>query len=305
MEAKQIALKFLEKKYQLNMGAGKLAKLYNVSKEIIYEAKTLSRKEIEFKLPKILILDIETAPLKGYVWKLWKEDVGFERLISDWFMLTWSAKWLFEPVTHSMRLTGKEVLKEDDSRIVKELWKLLDDADIVITHNGEQFDLPKINSRFIINKLLPVSPYKSIDTKRIASKQFGFSSNKLDALALHFGFEPKLDTTFTLWKKCMEGDEVSLKYMETYNKHDVELLEEVYLKLRPWIQGHPNIGLYLESDTCTCTNCGSNNLTYLNKYYYTSTGKFELYRCSCGAIVRRRLNAFNTEKKENLLIPIQ
>lgn len=312
MEAKQIALKFLEKKYQLNMGAGKLGKVYNVSRETIYEAKEIAKEAIAIQvratrsnLPKILIMDIETAPLKGYVWKLWKEDVGFDRLISDWFMLTWSAKWLFGSEVKSMRLTGEEVLAENDSRIVKELWKLIDEADIVITHNGDQFDLPKMNARFIVNKLQPVSPYKSIDTKKIASKQFGFSSNKLDALALQFGFEKKHETSFNLWRKCMEGDEKSLEYMENYNIHDVELLEEVYLKLRPWIQGHPNIGLYMELNSSVCTNCGSNDLTYTGKYYYTTTGKFETYRCKCGALGRRRLNAYNLNKKENLLVPIQ
>jgi len=299
-----IVQSFLKKRYELNMGAGKLSNSYKTSKETIYKAKVKAREIINKKtgLPKILIIDIETAPLKGYVWRLWKEDVGFNRLISDWFMLTWSAKWLFDDKMHSMRLTGKEVFAENDKRIVTELWKFLDEADIIITHNGDQFDIPKMNSRFIVNELLPPSPYKSIDTKKIASKQFGFSSNKLDALALQFGFKPKLDTTFTLWKLCMEGDEQSLAYMEGYNQHDVEILEEVYLKLRPWVTGHPNIGLYVETDSSICKVCGSKNLVYLDKYYYTTVGKFETYRCECGAINRRRLNSFDKDKKENLLV---
>ena len=307
MSVTEIAEKFLKKKYQLNMGAGSLAKRYKVDKDIIYKAKVIAKASINIDnffnyTPKILIMDIETAPLKGYVWRLWKEDVGFHRLISDWFMLTWSAKWLFTSTVQSDKLTSEEVKKEDDGRLVKGLWKLIDEADIVITHNGDRFDIPKMNSRFIVNKLPPTSPYKSIDTKKIASRQFGFSSNKLDALALQFGFKPKLDTSFDLWKKCMEGDEESLSYMEEYNQHDVELLEEVYLKLRPWIKGHPNMGLYMELDTPVCTNCGSSNLTYIDKFYYTNTGKFETFRCECGAIGRRRLNSFDKEQKENLLV---
>lgn len=306
----EIVKKFLVKRYELNMGAGKLSKRYKVPIETIYEAKKRTKDIINStsstgsKLPKILILDIETAPVKGYVWRLWKEDVGFDRLISDWFMLTWSAKWLFDNEMYSEKLTPEEVFTENDKRIVSKLWQLLDEANIVVTHNGDIFDLPKINARFIVNGLPPISPYQSIDTKKIASKQFGFSSNKLDALALLFGFKPKLETSFSLWKSCMEGNEESLKYMEIYNNHDVELLEEIYLKLRPWIKGHPNIGLYMELNEPVCTNCGSTHLTHLQKCYITSAGKFELFRCECGAIGRRRQNIYDTDKKENLLVSL-
>lgn len=307
MSPKTIAEKFLEKKYQLNMGAGSLAKRYGVERDDIYKAKVIAKAALNStasKAPKILVMDIETAPLKGYVWRLWKEDVGFNRLVSDWFMLTWSAKWLFGNTVMSNRLKPKEVLAEDDGRIIKGLWELIDEADMVITHNGDRFDIPKMNTRFIVNELPPTSPYKSIDTKKIASRQFGFSSNKLDALALQFGFKPKLGTTFDLWRRCMAGEKKALVYMEKYNQHDVDLLEEVYLKLRPWIQGHPNMGMYMELDIPVCINCGSDELTYINKYYFTGTGKFETYRCKCGAIGRRRLNSFDKDKKENLLVSI-
>lgn len=130
-------------------------------------------------------------------------------------------------------LTPEEVIKEDDSRIVKNLWKLLDEADIVIAHNGKRFDIPKINSRFILNGCPPPSFYKQIDTKEVASRNFGFSSNKLDALAGYFNIRHKDDTDFDLWVRCLKGDKKALQYMEKYNIGDIEILEKVYLKLRP------------------------------------------------------------------------
>lgn len=315
MNVNEIARKFQTKKYQLNMGAGKLAKMYKVSRDDVYEAKRIAKADISKKelikfsqnksfLPKILIFDIETAPLKGYIWRLWKEDVGPNRMISDWFMLTWSAKWLFDSKVYSAKLTPKEVKNEDDKRITTDLWKLIDEADIVVAHNGDKFDIPKINSRFIVNGLNPPSHYKTIDTKKVASKQFGFSSNKLDMLAKTFGFSGKFDTTFELWERCMNGEEEALNYMQKYNDQDVILLEEIYLKLRPWIKSHPNVGLYMKLDEPVCSHCGSNKLEYMDKYYYTMTGKFETYRCKCGAIGRRRLNSFDKDKKENLLVSI-
>lgn len=286
------------------MGAGILAKRYGVTREEIYTAKTIARAMLNAKkkAPKILIFDIETSPLKAYVWQRYKQNVYPDQMLSEWFMLTWSAKWLFESKVMSDKLTAKEVKSEDDKRIVTSLWKLIDEADIIIAHNGDSFDIPRMNSRFIVNGLVPPALFKSVDTKRVAAKNFGFSSNKLSELAKYFGFEGKMDTDFELWAKCMDGDEEALEYMRKYNDQDVILLEEIYLKLRPWIRDHPNMGLYMELDKPVCKNCGSSELTYMEKYYYTQTGRFETYRCECGAIGRRRLNSFDKDKKENLLV---
>lgn len=254
----------------------------------------------KIKLPKILIIDIETAPLRAYVWSRWKQNVYLDQTISEWFMLTWSAKWLFSNTIYSARLTSQESLNEDDKRITKELWELINEADIVVAHNGNSFDIPKINTRFLLNGLPPTKPFQSIDTKIIAAKQFGFSSNKLDALARYFGFKVKLDTEFELWDKCLRGDEEALKYMEEYNQHDVELLEEVYLKLRPWIKNHPNIGLYAEADTPVCGNCGSPHLQEDGEYY-TQVGRYKVYRCECGALSRVRISNIPKKKRDVLL----
>ena len=217
-------------------------------------------------------------------------------------MLTWSAKWLYTSDVMSDRLSKYEALHEDASRIVRGLHKLLDEADIVIAHNGDSFDLPKIRSRAIVNGLKPNLYYKQIDTKKIASKQFGFDSNSLNALAKEFGIDTKYSTDMNLWVRCMEGDEEALEYMEYYNKHDVEILEEVYLKLRPWVRNHPNVNMYNEMDEQACGNCGHKHLTPKG-YYYTQVNKFKTYVCdSCGAVNRDR----KAEKlsKDNLLIPL-
>lgn len=87
-------------------------------------------------LPKILIFDIETAPLLGYVWRLFKQNVAISQLenSANYFLLTWSAKWLFQDEIMNDRLTSEEAINEDDERITKSLWTLLDEADIVVAH---------------------------------------------------------------------------------------------------------------------------------------------------------------------------
>ena len=308
-EINELVEEFLSRKYMLDMGKGKLASYLKTTPENIVMAKKLARKSLLVnnksnnftKLPKILIFDLETSPLRAYVWRRWKQNIYLDQTISEWFLLTYSAKFLFDDKIYSGRLTGDEVKAEDDSRIIKDLWNLINEADIIIAHNGEAFDTPKMNARFIINGLPPTSPYQQIDTKKVAAKQFGFSSNKLDALARYFGFECKMDTDFELWAKCMDGDEESLAYMEEYNKHDVTLLEEVYLRLRPWINAHPNVGLYIESDVPVCSHCGSDHLHH-DGSYYTQAGKYDTYRCDCGALSRVRSSSLSKDHKKRLFV---
>ena len=254
---------------------------------------------------KILILDIETSPLLAHVFNLWKQDIYLDQIVSDWFMLTWAAKWLGSEVVHSNRLTSEEALAQNDRRIVKNLWILLDEADIVVAHYGDRFDLPKIRSRFLVHGLIPPSSYKQIDTKSIASKEFGFSSNKLDALAGLLGLEGKDKTDFLLWKGCMEGREESLFNMEKYNVKDILVLEEVYLALRPYIKGHPNLDLYIDSDKSLCPSCGFDTLVPIpGKFFYTQAVRYQLYRCTnCGAISRAKKGTPYINKKQISAIP--
>lgn len=276
------------KPYLKRMGKGLLSKRYKISQDDVVKAKNLTN--IGRYIPKILIFDIETAPIKAYIWKLWKTDVHPEQIINDWFCMAWSAKWLYSKYTLGEVLTSEEIKNEDDSRIMTNLWNLINEADIVVSHNGNKFDIPRINSRFILNGLTPTKPYFSIDTCQVARRQFGFSSNKLDALATYFNMPHKMETTFDLWKRCLDGDSEALQYMLDYNKKDVVILEELYLKLRPWIKNHPNIG-NLGGIKNVCATCGSENITEIpDKFYYTSVGTYQLFRCNeCDAISRGRV----------------
>lgn len=256
-------------------------------------------------LPKILILDIETAPNRAYVWRLWKQNVYLDQIISNWFILTWAAKWVNNDTIYSEKLNEEEIYLEDDKRIMKKLWTMLDDADIMIAHNGNSFDIPKINSRFLINQLPPPSSYKQIDTKIIAKKQFGFESNKLDHLANQLGIEGKCDTDFTLWSKCMNGDQEAMEYMEFYNRKDVTILEKVYFKLRPYITGHPNLDMYYDDSQPHCPNCGSKSLIpEIDKKFYTQAVQYQLYRCKeCNSLSRAKKGDKLMYKKQISAIP--
>lgn len=254
---------------------------------------------------RILILDIETAPIRAKVWDIWNQNVGIDQIDNDWFILTWSAKWLFEKKVYSARLTGKEAIQQKDNRILKGVWHLLNEADIVIAHNGDKFDLPRLNTRFIINRLSPPLPYQSIDTLKTVKRQFAFTSNKLDFVNKVLSLERKQKNEgMPMWNKCYMGDEKALKEMEKYNIKDVRILEETYLRLRPWIKPHPNMGLFiLDEKTWHCPSCGSSELKDMGKLYYTTANAYEQFRCdNCQATGRKRVTNLNVKQRRFLLM---
>ena len=133
--------------------------------------------------PKVLIYDIETAPIVAHVWSLWKNDVGLNQIQSDWHLLSWSAKWLDDPPSKIMYADQRAKRNiQDDKKLLKGIWDLLNECDIVITQNGKKFDQKKLNARFILNGFQPPSSYKHIDTCEIARRHFAFTSNKLQYL---------------------------------------------------------------------------------------------------------------------------
>lgn len=585
-EINKILEKFTKKPYLVKMGAKKIARRYHFTEDNVREARRIWHNKYcflidapilaESKEPKILILDIETAPMKAFVWKRWKENVSLEQTISEWFMICWSAKWLGSNTIYSGCLTPEEILNEDDKRITESIAELLDECDVAVAYNGcvekdtpilmkdftwrkagelkegdeiiafeeglspnmplrdsngkwnnplgrprklklakvtynnisieecvkvkftngyelittynhpwlmktasdnflkwrdsidlkpgdrvirickpweinnsyegawmsgfiegegslikdnnhpsaiqwcqrptmvkeradkyadildikrfdyvphanceigrgdcvytntmggkwqvfkwlgslrlerlsshvdyenlgflygqnsdtnDQetlyvesvepcgeheiaqlstttgtyiadgfamhncaFDFPKIQTRMIVNGIKPVSAYKVIDPKIIAKKQFGFSSNKLDSLARMFGFNTKLETSFELWRDCMNGKQEALDYMVKYNQYDVELLEKVYLKIVPYAKGLPNLNVYRSQEKLICPVCGCEHIEQIEDYH-TNTNTYDQYRCKdCGAISRaRKTNKIN---RNNFLIPL-
>lgn len=253
-------------------------------------------------LPRILVFDIETAPMEVYVWGLYKQRISHENVISDWFILSWSAKWLFSKEVKADVLTPEEAVRGDDSRICKSIWHLFESADIVIAHNAFRFDIRRLNARWMLNRLTPPSPYQVIDTLKHAQKMAFLASHKLDFLSRLFFNKQKIETNYDLWKRCKRGDPEALEYMVQYNRKDVKLLEEVYLYIRPWIRPHPTTGLFIEGNEPVCATCGSDKLVPTDPYV-TSAGIYPGFRCKkCGAISRGRFTRVPLARKKKFLV---
>jgi len=254
---------------------------------------------------RVLLLDIETSPNKAYAWGLWHELRSTTFLTSNWFIMCWCAKWLndkkgiMSASIHESSTYKKD--PENDKELLLKLQKLLDEADIVIAHNGIKFDCKKINTRFIMNDIKPPSPYKILDTLKATRASFSFTSNRLDDLGKFLKVGKKIDTGgFDLWKRCLNGDKKSWDKMVKYCKQDVILLEKVYKKIRPFIKHHPNSGVYLDHIRPVCPKCGKDKIWYRG-FAYTAAGKFRRFQCiKCGGWGREKHNLLSKSKKVNL-----
>lgn len=248
-----------------------------------------------------IILDIETAPSLAYVWGVWKQNIGQDMLLSHTYIMSCSIKELGNP-----NVMYFENRTDNDKEIVQKIIDELDKSDFVIAHNGKKFDLPLIKARAVCHNIKPPSPFKIIDTLDIAKKEFRFIKNTLENLAIELQVPlRKLSHNkfpgFKLWLGCIQHNEEAWQEMKKYNIIDVEVLEEVYLKLRPWSSNHPNIIVASDSEDKACPKCGSHNIIR-SGYYYTNKGKYQRYACnSCGAWSSETYVINTKAKRESLL----
>ena len=228
---------------------------------------------------KILSYDLETFPNVAYVWGKYEQDVI--EYVEEGHLLSWSAKWLGgKLITKGLDdYPGYKSGSRDDKALVKDLHELFNEADILIAHNGDQFDIRKANERFLHYALPPPEPYKTIDTKKVAKRYFYFNSNSLNELGKHLGLGEKVKHPgFQLWLDCKAADPKAWALMKKYNKQDVVLLEQIYIVLRPWIQTHPPVAM-----RGSCPNCGSPSLQSRGQGF-NKRGSYNKYQCkNCGA----------------------
>ena len=249
--------------------------------------------------PNILLLDIETLPLELFSWNVGKAFVSHDNIIKEWSVLSWAGKWLLDDEVFGEVCTPQEAIDRDDVRILRELWHVMDKADVIIAHNGRRFDIRKINARFIAHGFVPPSPYDVVDTYKDIRGVAAFTSFKQDYLTKFFGLNEKLDTNFDLWKRCSNGDQEALDEMFTYNKQDIAGLEDLYLEFRAWFKKHPSLNLfYGDMQDGRCPRCGSTDTEQLTgKYYYTMAGRYKTHRCNdCGGLSRKGATTVTNSK---------
>lgn len=246
---------------------------------------------------KVLFWDIETAPTQAWVWKMWKENISPAQIIEPGHVLCWSAAWEGDD-----DVTWDAVWESGQAHCLRNLHKLLSEADVNVSYNGDHFDLPTVNAAFLKYGLAPPPPSQSVDLYQVVKKKFRLLSNRMDYIAKMLGHEGKKETGgFELWSKVMEGDVQAREKMVEYNIQDIEVLEFLYYKLLPWIPKHPQRGHFSDDDHC-CPTCGSINVQKRG-FHRTKVYSYQRYQClDCGAWSRERLR--DKEQPVNALVGV-
>lgn len=232
--------------------------------------------------PRVLVLDIETRPMLVHTWGMFQQNIGPAQVVDWGGLLCFAYKWDGEDeigFSAEWHRGGKE-------RMVREAWRLLNDADAIVGWNSARFDVRHFNAEFQRAGLSRPTPYRNVDLMRAQKRDAFMMSNKLESRRLWLGEDGKADTGgFALWRGCMDGDAESRRLMEEYNRRDVEITQEEFDRMRSggWVRNLPNLSIH---GGHVCPSCGSDRLQ-AHKPYRAETRAYALWVCQdCGTASR-------------------
>lgn len=244
---------------------------------------------------KILFLDIETSLAKVYTYGLWDQNISIANIVEHPRMIAYTAKWLGKKKVYAF-----SEYHQSRTEMLESIHELLDEADLVAGWNSRKFDTKWINSEFMVEKMLPPSPYKQLDLMQETKRNARFLSNKLDYISDRLLEDGKIDYNMAkMWIKVNDPNTSDAERKKEWNamlkyaKKDTVLLEPLFIELLPWLRlPHP-----VQHGEDKCRNCGSNDLEKRG-YAKTLNGSYQRYQCrSCGSWSRGNARVTNTNMR--------
>lgn len=235
---------------------------------------------------KRLFLDIETCPCIGSFWRPgYNVTLSHENIEVQARIITAAYRWQGEKKVQALIWDEQKQgggpfgpFNQSDERLVRTLVPVMNEADEIVAHYGDGFDVPWIRTRAMFHGVVG-GIWKTVDTKAWASKYFFLPSNKLDAIAKYLGIGTKIRTEYDLWRDITFRDSSeALAKMVKYNKHDVELLEEVFHYLSKFCSPHTHLGVLEGKPKWTCPRCSGDTVHRVNiRASTTGTVKHEMH----------------------------
>lgn len=260
--------KFLEEnRGYLKWGKRKLARKFKVTAQLITEIKhEINSVSLNKKGFRRLIFDIETSPNIGWFWKsTWNTNIGTNQIIEERKVICISYKWENEDKVYN--LVWDE--NKNDESILREFSKIAYQADELVAHNGDRFDIPWLRTRCLFYNIPFPTYIKTLDTLKKVKSMFNFQSNRLDYIAKFLGLGGKIEISPEVWKSVVFTPTNTKEYkdaiyeMTTYCNYDVVLLEDVFHKIENYIKPVNHVGVHLGNESWSCPMCGSTNVKYL------------------------------------------
>jgi hypothetical protein len=237
-------------------------------KEVRLENIIISDK-IQNNQGKVLIYDIETSYNIGKFWRVgYNLNINSGDIIHERAIICISYKWLGGEQVYNLTWDKNQC----DKFLLEQFIPILDEADMIVAHNGDRYDLKFIKTRALKHNLKMLINYKQFDTLKVAKAKFMFNSNKLDYISKFLGAEGKISTEMKLWddiilRKCPKA----LIKMLDYCDEDVRQLEVVYNALVSWENPKFHVGVINGKVKQTSPITGSVNIKHI-KQMVTNSG---------------------------------
>lgn len=230
---------------------------------------------------KRLFFDVETSYCTGWFWRpSYKTSISYNQIFQESKIICICYK--FEGDKDVSYLTWD---KGCDKKMMDKFFKIINEADECISHNGNNFDVKWIRTRFLTHGYTSMPEIKSIDTLRMARTKFKFNSNKLNDIGITLGLGKKIDTGgIDLWHDIiLRNDKIALKKMVEYCQQDVILLEKIFLKIKGFSPVRTHRAVQIDGERYDCPECTSINV-FLQNTRTTSFGVLQRQMCckDCG-----------------------
>lgn len=285
-----------------------IASRLNIGKSTVNDVwNRMNKSEAEpSNTPRIMFFDLESAATIAATFGRFKTNIGHDNVIKEggWLL---SAAWKYKGDidVSSVVCSSEEAIACNDERIVASLYDAFEQADIVVAHAANRFDIPLFRSRLALHGFNMHKSVKIIDTLQVA-RNMKFNSNKLDSLASYFNLEQKRQHEgINLWIRCQQGDEKALKELELYNVQDIVVLEQLYNKLKAYDRKPANLALYFDDNKHRCPACASAAVEPTANIVYTQVSAFtEMICLDCGHRSKQRSNINSKQKRSSLLLTV-
>lgn len=253
------------KKFKINNTQAKLLGLsLNTSKTYRLDLEAQQRLKIirqKANAVKRLFFDIETSPNICYSWRIgYNISLGFENIIDERKIICISYKWESDDKIHTLTWDKNFC----DRQMLIDFIEVANQADELIAHNGDRFDIKWIRTRCIYHRIPMFPNYRTLDTLKKAKSGFNFNSNRLDYIAQFLGVGAKVKHSgFDMWKGVMKGDKEALKEMVNYCEGDIIVLEDVFLTMQNYIKPNTHAGVLNNNLKYSCPTCGGEHSTLI------------------------------------------
>ena len=251
-------------------------------------------------IAKILFWDTEITPLLLVKFDLKPEYVRPANIVQDFFFISAQWGWAGDDKVYDTNILDDPkrfaANHTDDYHVIKTIHDVLNEADIVVAHNGDGFDMPKFLDRCSYHKLKPLKQLQFVDTLKEA-RRIGYTSRSLAYLCEHLSLTRKLENDYGAFKLAALGDKKAIKNIVEYGRGDIPTLKDLYYRLLPFMKSHPNLNLYREDGEQGCPHCGSTHFIKKEKVYLKS-GVYQGYMCKetkCGKRFRGKTRIKSVE----------